>query len=86
MTHKEKIQLLNKCNTCPYKATRTLPYTEVQDYDDGERKFSRERTFNKPRSVCKLIPLLCAEVEKCPLPDLTEDEIEEKETEFDKMD
>lgn len=84
MTPTERHELLLKCSKCPYNAVRTLPYTEVEDYDDGHRKFTRERTFNKPQNVCKMLSLLCMEIdEPCPLPNLTEDEIEEREIEFD---
>lgn len=84
MTYEQRIALAQKCAACPYKAVRTLPYTEVEDYDDGHRKFTRERTFNKPQNVCKILSLLCTEIdEPCPLPNLTEDEIEEREIEFD---
>lgn len=87
MTYEERTELLIKCSTCPYKAVRTLPYTEYQDYDDGERKFERSRTFNKPQNVCKMLSLLCTEIERpCPLPELTDEEIEEREAEFDEMD
>ena len=87
MTYAEKIELLQMCGECPHKAVKTLPYTECLDYDDGVRKFSTERTFNKPQNVCKLLNLLCAEInEPCPLPNLTAEEIEERETEFDEMD
>lgn len=84
MTSKERNELLKKCAKCPYKAVKTLPYTEYLDYDDGKRKFNTERTFNKSQRVCKMLSLICTEIdEPCPLPTLTEKEIEERETEFD---
>lgn len=83
MTYEERRKLAEQCAKCVYAAKKMFScdyYGEpiTSDYYVGRRYPARE--FR----VCKMLSLLCGEIdEPCPLPTLTEEEIEERETEFD---
>lgn len=72
--------LAQKCSKCPYA-------TEKDFTVDAENtlvgKFYTGRKYRKKMRVCKMLSLICGEVQSCPLPGLTDEEIEERETAFD---
>lgn len=86
MTYEERKALMAKCAKCEYAAKKVFscdyygePITSA--YYVGRRYQARE--FR----ICKMLSLLCAEIdEPCPLPNLTEEEIEQREDEYDNED
>lgn len=81
MTYQERNELLKKCNQCPYATEREFL---VDAEDEPVSKFYCGRKFHRRYKVCKMLSIRCGEInEPCPLPNLTEEEIEERETEFD---
>ena len=82
MTYEERKELLAKCSKCEYAAKRVFPYDA--EGSPITSRYTRERRYGaREFRVCKMLSLLCGEIdEPCPLPTLTEDEIEERETEF----
>lgn len=86
MTHKERMELMKRCYACPHRTTMTFKY-------DAEHRaitmpYSTERAYGTGAfPVCKLLALICGEIEQpCPADSMTEEEIEAREEEFDNMD
>lgn len=87
MTPTERIELAQKCAKCEYSTYVAMMVTEEGEY---ESEFGRTeyccRTVRKKVRLCKLIPVVCSELEGCPADTMTDDEIDEKINEFENID